>query len=130
MLKKVFIILNIALLLLSSFNKELVVLSFTINRSYIAQNLCENKNNPNIPHCKGKCYLKKQLKKNSEENSKLPTKALEQYETLLYLLVYRINLQGEKQAAALISFITYYLLGKSQLYYATIFHPPILPYAA
>jgi len=42
-------------------------LDYQINRDYIAQNLCENKNDV-IPTCGGSCYLKKELKKASEEN--------------------------------------------------------------
>jgi len=40
---------------------------YTINKTYIAKNLCENRNNPKMKCC-GKCYLKKQLKKVDENN--------------------------------------------------------------
>jgi hypothetical protein len=42
--------------------KLVVVAHFEANRTYIAQNLCENKSKPAL-NCRGKCYLKKQLEK-------------------------------------------------------------------
>lgn len=48
--------------------KLIVVAHFEANRTYIAQNLCENRNKPEL-HCKGKCYLKKQLKKEEKNES-------------------------------------------------------------
>ena len=38
------------------------------NRSFIAKTLCENKNKPET-HCEGKCYLNKQLSKQSKQDS-------------------------------------------------------------
>jgi len=40
-------------------------IEYLINREYIANVLCVNKNNPEIK-CNGKCYLNKQLKKANE----------------------------------------------------------------
>jgi len=43
-----------------------------LNRDYVAKNLCENRNKPQMKCC-GKCYLKKQLKKaddNTDTNGK------------------------------------------------------------
>lgn len=43
--------------------------SYLINKGYIAKYLCENKDKPKM-NCCGKCFLKKQLKKqNKEEQS-------------------------------------------------------------
>jgi hypothetical protein len=42
---------------------------YHFNKVYITQQLCENKNNPNL-HCNGRCYLSKQLKKAEEGESK------------------------------------------------------------
>lgn len=53
------------------FKPLLPFLDYQINRDFIAQNLCEKKNDP-IPICGGTCYLNKELKKASEgsESSK------------------------------------------------------------
>jgi hypothetical protein len=38
---------------------------YTLNKKFIAANLCENKLKPEL-HCSGKCYLKKQLAKTND----------------------------------------------------------------
>jgi hypothetical protein len=53
------------LLILSFFSYQsyhsLIYLNYYINKSYYTYVLCENKDNPEKPHCNGKCHLKKQL---------------------------------------------------------------------
>ena len=46
-------------------------IDYLINRDYIAQNLCVNRDVPDSC-CKGKCYLKKQLSKESEKKEAEP----------------------------------------------------------
>ena len=41
------------------------LLDYSVNKSFIASNLCENRLKPEI-HCAGKCYLNKQLAKSNE----------------------------------------------------------------
>ena len=43
-------------------------IEYAINKDYIAQNLCINRDNPHSC-CQGKCYLEKQLKKSSDSPS-------------------------------------------------------------
>ena len=45
---------------IQTFSKWVIVLSYEINKDYIAKNLCVNKANT-VMHCMGKCYLKKKL---------------------------------------------------------------------
>lgn len=42
-----------------------ILMYYTINKAYIAQQLCVNRDNPTL-HCEGHCYLGKQLKKAEE----------------------------------------------------------------
>lgn len=51
-----------------------VVTWYEVNKSYVSQTLCENRDKPQMK-CHGKCYLKKQLAKtdNSEDQSKNKT---------------------------------------------------------
>jgi hypothetical protein len=51
----------------SSFNKAIVLLDYSLNKNFIAAELCENRNMPKSC-CQGKCFLKKQLQK--EESAK------------------------------------------------------------
>lgn len=44
---------------------------YAINYDYIVENLCENRDTPSL-HCDGKCYLAKQLARESEGSDKNP----------------------------------------------------------
>jgi len=71
---KAFTSVLIASLLFLSIHKDaLIILSFNINQDYIAKNFCVKKNEVHNTCC-GKCYLKKQLTKNQEQekNKTLP----------------------------------------------------------
>lgn len=43
-----------------------VIAWYEVNKDYVAQELCENKDKPQL-ECNGKCYLKKQLNKVDNE---------------------------------------------------------------
>jgi effector-binding domain-containing protein len=55
---------------------------YHLNKAYISQKLCENKNNPDI-HCNGHCYLTKQLKKAEEGEQKQAQKILKEKEEII-----------------------------------------------
>lgn len=58
------------LLIISQSLVDLGILAYyAINKNYIAQKLCVNRNNPRL-HCEGHCYLSKQLKKAEEGEQK------------------------------------------------------------
>jgi hypothetical protein len=60
---------------------------YELNKSYIAKNLCENKDKPQMKCC-GKCYLRKQLKKGYEQENPskgAPTK-VEKNEVVAFIL--------------------------------------------
>jgi hypothetical protein len=42
-----------------------------LNHAYIAKNICEKRNNASSS-CHGKCYLKKKLARNEQNDKKLP----------------------------------------------------------
>jgi len=48
--------------------KMAIVGWYELNKDYIAKNLCENRDKPQMKCC-GKCYLRKQLKKAEDGNS-------------------------------------------------------------
>ncbi len=58
--------------------------AYWLNRSYVAQNLCENKNKPAL-HCDGKCYLSKQIKKDASNDATAPGGKREREETSVFL---------------------------------------------
>ena len=47
------------------------VFEYVVNYDYIVNVLCENRSQPQL-NCDGKCYLAKQLSKESEKNQKNP----------------------------------------------------------
>jgi hypothetical protein len=59
------------LLMTQTFSHLFVVLSFRINRDYIAKNLCENRYRPKL-HCKGKCVLMKKMKQEERQERESP----------------------------------------------------------
>lgn len=65
---------SIALILILSiafqpFVKLFTVAWYQVNKTYIAKNLCENRNKPKM-HCNGKCQLRKKLQQLEQEHSK------------------------------------------------------------
>jgi len=68
-MKKGFTILLAFTILSQSMVYTAIGIYFHLNRNYIAQQLCENRGNPQL-HCNGQCYLARQLKKAEESESK------------------------------------------------------------
>ncbi|MBL7827088.1 MAG: hypothetical protein JNJ57_10685 [Saprospiraceae bacterium] len=105
-----------------------VLTYWALNRAYIASELCENRNNPDL-HCEGKCYLKNKLadlpKDVSSNHETAPTfqKGIElalfpesPYPLLTHCMVNQpVQILAEPPCPLL------------QGYDAEIFHPPALP---
>jgi hypothetical protein len=71
MVNKVIAILLLFLLNIPLFSKWSFVVYYQVNKSYIAKELCINKNRPML-HCDGKCFLAKKLKAEEKKNKKQP----------------------------------------------------------
>lgn len=71
MVRQIIAILLLVSLAFQCFVKLGVVVWFNCNRTYIAQNLCENRDKPQMKCC-GKCYLKKQLNKVNDDQGNRP----------------------------------------------------------
>ena len=54
----------------------MIIGQFVLNQDYIAEELCENKEEPEL-ECNGKCYLSKELEKDSERKNDEKTSKLE-----------------------------------------------------
>ncbi len=59
-MKKVIAILLLSGFVLQAFSQLMVIAGFELNRGYISQHLCVNRDNPNM-NCRGKCFLTKEL---------------------------------------------------------------------
>src|SRR5882757_3823613 len=68
MLKRLTAWLLIFSVLTVNYSRLFVYAGFKLNQSYIAANLCENRNQPQL-HCNGRCYLMKKLKQAEEKQN-------------------------------------------------------------
>lgn len=68
-MKSCFAYLLVALVLLQTFSRELLVVDFTLNQATITARFCVNKARPQL-HCDGRCYFAKKLKQQEDRESK------------------------------------------------------------
>jgi hypothetical protein len=61
----------ILLVMSQTFSTWFVVISFRLNRDYIAKNLCENRNRPAL-RCKGNCVLMKKMQEEEKKEQNQP----------------------------------------------------------
>ena len=115
-------ILNIFFVFYLVFKPLMPVLDYVVNYSYISEVLCINKNNPEL-HCNGKCYLEKELAKNTQEDSS-KTKSQSQKITDLYLPVEISKIQTGSNTP-LIQNKNIYKEDYHYLFLKHIFRPPV-----
>ncbi len=80
-MKSCFAYLLVALVLLQTFSRELLVVDFALNQATITARFCVNKARPQL-HCDGKCYFAKQLKRQQERENNAPSPLKERLEML------------------------------------------------
>ena len=68
-MKFIAVILFSFLLLTQTFSKWLLVIDYTINKEFIAKNLCENRSKPML-RCHGKCQLMKKMAAEEDGSNK------------------------------------------------------------
>jgi hypothetical protein len=113
----------ILLLLTQSFSKWLMVAGYTINKDFIAKNLCENRDKPKLL-CNGKCQLAKKMA--AEESS--PNSSNGSVNKLPFSEVWCNDV-----TAANFSFASpgkplhnsFYLIKETSSFLSSIFHPPL-----
>ena len=59
-----------------------IAVYYNLNKAYITQKLCENRNNPKL-HCNGHCFLSKQLKKAEEGAQKQSQNIVKEKEEII-----------------------------------------------
>ena len=80
-MKALFSYLLIALVLLQTLSREVLVVDFALNRATITARFCVNKARPML-QCGGKCYFAKQLKQQQERENQAPNPLKERLEML------------------------------------------------
>ena len=71
MLKQLIAFLLLIAFATQTFGQAITVANFYINQNYIAKNLCENRDKPQLKCC-GKCQLSKKLKQEEKQDQQIP----------------------------------------------------------
>ena len=71
----------VALVLLQTFSREVLVVDYALNQATITARFCVNKARPAM-RCNGKCYFAKQLRQQQERENQLPSPLKERLEML------------------------------------------------
>ncbi len=122
--KRILTISLILLILLQSFSKVWIIISFKINQDYIAKVLCVNRDKPEVL-CSGKCVLTKNLKADEEQEGKqLPQKSKEQKETTYCFEVLQWLIDRPNEIADFKKPPTIYRCPRSVPFVMRVFHPP------
>lgn len=124
-MKRVFLISLLALILLHSFGKVFIVLDYQLQKEYIIEFLCINRDKPEL-QCEGKCHLKKELKKSEQSDKQENEKARKQQlpVTLYCQALFRLPAHD---ASHTVSPATPYRIGHPLNTAFAVFHPPRFP---
>jgi hypothetical protein len=129
MLHRLSILLILIAVLNQTFSTAVTLVAFEMNRQYISEVLCENKNRPDL-HCEGKCILMQRVQnevdKASQKGQELLNNLIEKevivfFETRVWAFLRYPETITSRSATNKV-----YVLGKSQSYLTDIFHPPAL----
>ena len=112
----IFLILTI---FLQTFSTYIIEADFFLNQSFIAKTLCINKAKPET-ECNGKCYLRKKL--NEEQQQQSPLLKFEKPVVFTFLVAQPIMIQRETTSLKTI----YFFYNDTEIHSIprAIFHPP------
>ena len=119
MLHKLTALLLLIIVAGSSFNKAIVLIDYSMNKSYIAAQLCE-KRNISKSCCQGKCFLKKQLQK--EESSKNGPASSKDDQGIQWFWEEETNNNNNSTNGVLL--FPQYKMKLSTILLPSVFHPP------
>jgi len=122
LVKKILPILLISSFLLQCSGYLIIYADFVAHQDYIAKNLCENRDRPDMK-CNGKCQLCKRLKaEDKKENKGLPA-----LKTLKMFVLYSSpkNIFHFSSSSDGSKFASDYLNNISVSHLQTVFHPPL-----
>lgn len=120
---KLFTLYLLSILLLSNSLKVSVVYGwYTINVESFIEQLCENKDKPQL-QCNGKCYLSKMTEDTSSEKEQ--TIPVLEWDQLVFCQTeLKVNDQIAIEVLERVDF--YHLMPSTERYFHSIFHPPQL----
>jgi hypothetical protein len=106
---------------LQNFNRFIIVANYEINKAYITNNFCENKNKPKMA-CNGKCHLKKQLDKEQQKENN-PINSVNEKLEIQFFAPLTAGIKFQRYSIGKFQFIPYELKPVSTPAFP-IFHPP------
>jgi len=107
-------------LVCQTFSQVFVVSNFLINRDYIAANLCENIDKPEL-ECHGSCFLDKELEKDTERKS---DEESSKFEVLVAGSIEEVNVSISKPIRHKKEFFNAISEAELNGIHKSIFHPP------
>jgi hypothetical protein len=121
-MKNFFVISLIAIMLLQTFSKVVVLVDFQANREYIMEFLCINRDKPELK-CEGKCQLTKKLKAQHDTDKQANERGQKQE---VQVNLYCQNLFSLKPIIpeTIVTYPSGYTFSYSSIAYHSIFHPP------
>ena len=100
----------------------MIVAAYYANKDYIAKNLCENRDKPQM-HCEGKCCLKKKLAKDSKEQTPSPRNQKSEQVVILFCIDTKFELKQPFFIAQAVSYFNHNELFTASFHHS-VFHPP------
>ena len=111
----------ITLMIVFCFQQWAVIIAFKCNQSFISKNLCVNRKKVNSC-CKGKCYLGKQLQKNTDNGTEAKSPIKYKVDVFNYKLCTVLYIRNSILIESiLLANIQYFHL---QQYNTSTYHPP------
>lgn len=96
---------------------------YELRKEYVAKNLCVNRDKPKL-HCNGKCHLKKQLKRASEQQEKEKRQSGEEVQLAVAFILPAIWRASFAERTRSLEHHSLYRAPSGLDISADIFHPP------
>lgn len=126
-MKQIVAILLLACLSYQFVAKMGIMVWYEVNKDYVAQELCENKDKPQL-HCNGKCYLNKQIAKVDDRTDKngvpVPAKKTEKTELNVFFSTAELQFSITDYTAIDRSYYDNYIPPRGMQPLFSVFHPP------
>jgi hypothetical protein len=119
-MKRFLPILMLSAIVMQTFSTLIIIANYEINKSYITQNFCENKNKPKM-NCNGQCHLNKQLQK-QEKNENAPANPIKE-KTQIQLFC-QSNVFGYMNSYSEKNIYAPYSEKEISSPFSSLFHPP------
>ncbi|NDK55762.1 hypothetical protein [Pontibacter fetidus] len=121
-MKNIFVISLIAVILLQTFSKVVVLADYQANKAYIMEFLCINRDKPELK-CEGKCHLTKKLKAQHDSDKQANERGQKQ-EVQVNLFYQCMFAFSARRFATMVSYPSVYSCAYRSVTYHSIFHPP------